>query len=151
MSRRPPMEHPGLFERAGPYKLSEVATAAGAKLTDRADPDALIEDVRPLSEAGQLHVSIIDNKKYLPQLDNKAAGACFVIPRLADRVPASTIALVTPQPYHGFARALALFYPSAMHPMVASGGAAPIDPTAHLEQGVIIEPGAIVGREAQIG
>ncbi|MFT3731478.1 MAG: UDP-3-O-(3-hydroxymyristoyl)glucosamine N-acyltransferase [Hyphomicrobium sp.] len=145
------MEHPGFFERAGPYTLSEVANAAGAQLADGADPSALIEDVRPLSEAGAAHVSFIDNKKYLPQLDTTAAGACFVIPALASRVPKQTAALVTPQPYHGFARALALFYPGAMQPMVASAGATPIDPTAKLEDGVIIEPGVIVGREAQIG
>ncbi|MES1179691.1 MAG: UDP-3-O-(3-hydroxymyristoyl)glucosamine N-acyltransferase, partial [Hyphomicrobium sp.] len=59
--------------------------------------------------------------------------------------------LLTRQPYHGFARALALFYPSALHPMVATCGAPPVDPTAKLEQGVLIEPGAIIGREAQIG
>jgi UDP-3-O-[3-hydroxymyristoyl] glucosamine N-acyltransferase len=59
--------------------------------------------------------------------------------------------LVTPQPYHGFARALALFYPSAMHPLVTTPGAGPIDTTAQLEEGVLIEPGAIIGPETQIG
>lgn len=145
------MEHPGFFDRTGPYTLSEVATAAGAKIADGVEPGAMIEDVRPLSEAGATHVSFIDNKKYLPQLDTTAAGACFVIPSLADRVPAGTAALVTPQPYHGFARALALFYPTAMQPIVASPGAPAIDPTAKIEAGVLIEPGVIIGREAQIG
>lgn len=145
------MEHPGFFERTGPYTLSEVATAAGAKIADGGNPDAVIDDVRPLIEAGATHVSFIDNRKYLAQLDKTAAGACLVIPALADRVPAGTAALITPQPYHGFARALVLFYPSAMQPIVTSPGAPPIDPTAKLEEGLIIEPGVIIGREAQIG
>jgi UDP-3-O-[3-hydroxymyristoyl] glucosamine N-acyltransferase len=145
------MEHPGFFERAGPYTLSEVAVATGATASPDANLKAEIVDVRPLSEAGPTHVSFIDNKKYLPQLDQTAAGACLVIPALASRVPTGTTALVTRQPYHGFARALALFYPSAMHPMVTTPGAGLIDPTAQLEEGALIEPGAIVGREAQIG
>ncbi len=145
------MEHPGFFERTGPHTLSEVATAASAQVSGGANPDALIDDVRPLHEAGPTHVSFIDNKKYLPQLDLTKAGACLVIPSLAERVPAGTVALVTPKPYHGFALALALFYPSAMRPMVAAPGAPAVDPTARLEQGVLIEPGAIIGPDVQIG
>lgn len=145
------MEHPGFFERAGPYTLFEVAQAAGAELPDGADPAMPIEDVLPLGEARRAHISFIDNKKYLSQLDVTVAGACLVAPPLANRVPAGTAALVTRQPYHGFARALALFYPTAMQPMVATPGAHPIDPTARLEEGVVIEPGAVIGREAQIG
>ena len=145
------MEHPGFFERAGPYTLFEVAQAAGAELPDSADPAMPIEDVRPLAEATRAHISFIDNKKYLGQLDLTAAGACLVAPPLAGRIPAGTVGVVTRQPYHGFARALALFYPSAMQPMVATPGAQPVDPTARLEDGVVIEPGAVIGREVQIG
>ncbi|MET0639184.1 MAG: UDP-3-O-(3-hydroxymyristoyl)glucosamine N-acyltransferase [Hyphomicrobium sp.] len=145
------MEHPGFFERAGPYKLSEVAAATNAQMSAGADPNTLIEDVRPLLEAGPSHVSFIDNKKYLPQLEKTEAGACLVIPAVASRVPAGTIGLVTSAPYHGFAHALALFYPSAMQPMVSTPGAPPVDPTTKIEQGVLIEPGVVIGREAQIG
>jgi UDP-3-O-[3-hydroxymyristoyl] glucosamine N-acyltransferase len=145
------MEHPGFFERAGPFPLSVVATATGAEIAKGGNPDALVYDVRPLSDADQTMLSFIDNKKYLSQLDTTRAGACLVVPAVAGRVPAGTAALVTPLPYHGFARALALFYPSAMQPMAASPGAPPLDPTAKLEDGVLIEPGAVIGREAQIG
>jgi UDP-3-O-[3-hydroxymyristoyl] glucosamine N-acyltransferase len=145
------MEHPGFFDRTGPYPLSHVAKATGAVLGPSANPDTLIEDVRPLSDAGPASLAFIDNRKYLPQLDMTKAGACLVAPALEGRVPAGTAALITKQPYHGFARALTLFYPTALQPMVATPGAAPIDPSAELEEGVIIEPGAIIGREAQIG
>jgi UDP-3-O-[3-hydroxymyristoyl] glucosamine N-acyltransferase len=145
------MEHPGFFERAGPYPLSEVAAAVEAALPSSADPNSVIVDVRPLADAGPTSISFIDNKKYLSQLDTTKAGACLVVPAVADRVPAGTVPLITTQPYHGFARALTLFYPSSLHPMVTTPGVAPIDPTASLEQGVLIEPGAVIGREAQIG
>jgi UDP-3-O-[3-hydroxymyristoyl] glucosamine N-acyltransferase len=145
------MEHPGFFDRAGPFSLSEVAAAVGAEISGGADPNARIDDVRALSDAGPSSISFIDNPKYLPQLDTTKAGACLVTPALATRVPRATAALITKQPYHGFARTLALFYPSAMQPMSAVAGAPPIDPTASFENDVLIEPGAVIGREAQIG
>ena len=146
------MEHPGFFDRAGPFTLADVAKATGATVGAAANPHLLIDDVRPLSDAGANHVSFIDtNKKYLVQLDATIAGACLVAPQLADRVPNTTAALITPQPYHGFARALLLFYPQSLHPMAAKPGAPLLDPSAQLEDGVFIEPGAVVGPEAQIG
>jgi UDP-3-O-[3-hydroxymyristoyl] glucosamine N-acyltransferase len=146
------MEHPGFFRNAGPFPLGEVAKACGATLPEGADPARMIADVRPLAEAGPAHISFLDNRKYLAQLKATAAGACLVVPAFADRVPAGTAALLTKAPYRGFALALALFYPEAMWPKVARpGGAVGVDPTAKLEEGVLIEPGAIVGPEAEIG
>jgi UDP-3-O-[3-hydroxymyristoyl] glucosamine N-acyltransferase len=146
------MEHPGFFDRAGPFTLADVAKATGATVGTNTNPHLLIDDVRPLSDAGTNHVSFIDtNKKYLVQLDATIAGACLVAPQLAERVPKTTAALITPQPYHGFARALLLFYPQSLHPMAAKPGAPLVDPSAQLEDGVFIEPGAVIGPDAQIG
>jgi UDP-3-O-[3-hydroxymyristoyl] glucosamine N-acyltransferase len=145
------MEHPGFFERRGPFSLAEVAHATGSELMPGADVSRMIEDVRPLSEAGPAHASFIDNRKYLTQLDATAAGCCLVTPALMTRVPPSTVPLLTKAPYHGFAKALGLFYPDATQPKAAKPGAPAIDPTAQIEEGVMIEPGAIVGAEAQIG
>ena len=147
------MEHPGFFDRAGPFTLADVAKAVGAEIGPGASPHLLIDDVRPLVEAQHNHVSFIDsNKKYLAQLDTTVAGACLIAPQLVERLPKSTAALVMAQPYHGFARALSLFYPQSAHPMAArAGGTAPVDPTAKLEDGVMVEPGAIIGPDAQIG
>ena len=145
------MEHPGFFDRAGPFSLADVAKATGSELRRSADADIMIEDVRPLSEAGAKHVSFLDNRKYMPQLEATSAGACLILPVLEGRAPANTSPLMTKQPYHGFARALALFYPSAMRPQAAEPGQPAIHPSAHIEEGAIIETGAVVGPEAQIG
>lgn len=145
------MEHPGFFHRAGPFALADVAKAAEAEIAAGSDASVLISDVRPLSDASAKHVAFLDNKKYLPQLATTAAAACFIHPALAARAPAGTVALATKQPYHAFARALALFYPTSLFPMVAEPSAPPIHPTAKLEDGVVVETGAIIGPEAQIG
>ncbi len=134
------MEHPGFFMRAGPFPLSRIAEAAGAELAAGADPGRMITDVLPLSEAGPSHVSFLDNRKYLPQLQLTKAGACFILPAMASRLPAQTAGLLSKQPYHSFARALALFYPASSRPMTAEPGAPAIDSTAQLEDGVEVEP-----------
>jgi UDP-3-O-[3-hydroxymyristoyl] glucosamine N-acyltransferase len=81
------MEHPGFFERSAPIALWSLADKLPAKLGDGADPDTLIHDVRPLSEAGRGDLSFLDNRKYLARLDATRASACLVAPAFAGRVP----------------------------------------------------------------
>jgi UDP-3-O-[3-hydroxymyristoyl] glucosamine N-acyltransferase len=147
------MEHPGFFDRAGPFRLEAVAQMVGAEIGAGADPATLIRDVKPLADAGVGHISFLDNRKYLAQLGNTRASACLVAPAFVDRVPPGTAALVTASPYRGFALALQLFYPDAMHSKAACAthGEPLVHPSALLEEDVHIEPGAVVGREAQIG
>jgi len=147
------MEHPGFFDKAAPVRLEALAERVGAQLAAGADRDALIGDVKPLAEAGPGHVTFLDNRKFLPQLGATRATACLVAPAFAARVPQHTVALVMGAPYRGFALALQLFYPDAMQPRaaMAAAGEPLVHPTARLEDGVRIEPGAVIGREAEIG
>lgn len=109
------MNHPGFFDRNGPFSLAEIAAHSGCGTP----PDAAsvtIADVLPLDAALPSHLSFLDNPRYLTQLASTRAGACFVSARYADRVPPGTHALVTPDPYRAYAMALALFYPGAAQP-----------------------------------
>lgn len=146
------MQHPGFFDRAGPFTVAELAKATGAELRPGADGARTLGDVKPLGEAGPGDISFLDNRKYLPQLAGTRAGAVLIQPALADRVPSATAALATRVPYRGFALALQLFYPGAMRPQAARADVATlIDPTAEIEDGVEIEPGAVIGAGAAIG
>ena len=147
------MQHPGFFDRAGPFPLAELAEFAGAELASGADGSRRIEDARPLEQAGPTHVTFLDNRKYVPKLRTTSAAACFVVAELAAQVPAGTTALVTREPYRAFAQTLTRFYPAASRPRTAEMGdeAGPVHSTAVIEDGVTIEPGAVVGREARIG
>src|SRR4029078_4145965 len=117
------MKHRGFFERAGPFSLRAMAEAAGASPAGEVDLDAKIKDVRPLDAAGQGDLSFLDNPKYLPLFTHTGATACLVAPKFASKAPAGTAALVTPEPYRVFAKALALFYPDALKPNSAQAGA----------------------------
>lgn len=146
------MFHPGFFSNAGPFALSEVVEFCGAVPVSSTSLDALIYDVRPLTDAEGDDLSFLDNRKYLGHLAATRAGFVFVHPQFANRVPQGAVALSTAQPYRAFALALQKFYPDAMTPKVAIGkSGAAIDPSALIEDGVTIEPGAIIGPEAQIG
>jgi UDP-3-O-[3-hydroxymyristoyl] glucosamine N-acyltransferase len=145
------MDHPGFFDRAGPFRLAEVAKAAEAELSAEGDGNRQISDVRALSDAGPDHVTFLDNRKYLPQLATSRAGACFVAPAFAARLTPGTGALRTKTPYRSFALALSLFYPTATRPKAAEPKAPAVHPTARLEQNVAVEPGAVIGPEVEIG
>src|SRR6478736_1526809 len=149
------MEHPGFFERAGPFPLRALVEAAGAAPAGDVDLDTKIKDVRPLDTAGRGDLSFLDNPKYPSLFTHTGATACLVAPKFAGQAPAGTTALVTPEPYRGFGKVLALFYPDALKPKAARdaarGARESINDRAHLEEGVAIEPGAVIGPEASIG
>ncbi len=149
------MEHPGFFERAGPFGLPELARAVGAEIAPGRAGDIRISDVKPLSEAGPTDVTFLDNRKYAPQLAGTRAGACLIQPAFAEHVPPGTVPLTMRAPYRGFALALQLIYPSAGRPQVAraleAGGGPLVDASAIIEPGAQIEPGAVIGAQAQIG
>lgn len=145
------MEHPGFFAKAGPFTLAEIAKATGAELAPGCDAERRLGNVTTLADAGPDDLTFLDNRKYIPVLETSRAGACLVNPALADKVPAATLALRMRAPYHGFARALALFYPDGMRVKAAAVGAPLVDPSAILEEGAEVEAGAVVGPEARIG
>ncbi|MEL6287467.1 MAG: UDP-3-O-(3-hydroxymyristoyl)glucosamine N-acyltransferase [Pseudomonadota bacterium] len=165
------MDHPGFFTRTGPHSLSAICDACQAALTDagavtfdggeekKSPADVSLVDVRTLQDAGPSDLGFFDNRKYLPQLRETRAGACFVKAGDVNALPPGVLALVTPTPYHAFARALALFYPDAARPLTAgpvsgepsADGSSLVSPDAEIEDGAIIEPGAVVAAGAQIG
>lgn len=150
------MEHPGFFDRAGPFTLSEIAEKLDLLLGAPEEEGGVeIVDIRPLDLASVGDLSFFENRKYLPQLLNTKATACFVAKRFVSSVPSGTIAFVAEQPYHAFAEALAMFYPDALRPKVCwphkvENGQL-VDPSASIEANVVIEPGAVVGPETRIG
>lgn len=149
------MEHPGFFERGGPFTVADVAQRIGATLPDGSDGGRLVHDVRPLDQASPDQLTFVDNRKYVEALSKTQGGFCIVAPAFAARVPAATLPLIMRSPYHGFALALQLFYRDAMTPKAAGFAALPsgslVHPSARVEEGAMIEAGAVVGREAQIG
>jgi UDP-3-O-[3-hydroxymyristoyl] glucosamine N-acyltransferase len=149
------MEHPGFFERAGPFRLREIADAADAECVGDCDLETEISDIAPLADAGPGELSFFDNTKYLGDFRTTRASACLVGEKFAGQGPAGLAILLSAESYRSFALALRLFYPGAL--LSATTGTegwkdgSTIHPTARLESDVEAEPGAIIGPQAHIG
>ena len=149
------MQHPGFFQREGPYPLKVIAEATGAELLHLCDGEKEIDDLRPLHQAAGTHLTFCASRKYAGQLAATHAAACLIKRRDAELVPEGAAAVTTDAPHRAFAIAVGLLYPEALQP-TATGAAANatgqlIHPTAQIAEGVRIEPGAVIGREARIG
>jgi len=148
---------PRFFGRTGPHPLAAVAAAAlGRVQPDEADSMLRLHGIAPLQSAGPGEVSFIDNRKYADLLQATRAGAVIVHPDLAPRVPAGTSAIVTPEPYAGWARAAALFHPPppvrpGVHPTAVISPGADVDASAEIGPLVVIGEGAQVGPRCRIG
>lgn len=137
------------FARTGPHRLAAVAEAAGGRLADPGR-ELILHGVAPLQAAGPAEVSFLDNRRYARVLEATRAGAVIVHPDMAGHVPAGAAAIVTPQPYLGWARAAALFHPSpparpGRHPTAV------VDETAELDPSAEIGPLCVIGARARIG
>lgn len=146
---------PRFFRVAGPFAAGHVAAIAGGTL-DPADGEAMVSAVAPLQSAGRSEVSFLDNRKYLPVLAASQAGFIIVHPEFRDRVPAGARAILTEEPYLGWARVAALFHPDppmvpGVHASAVIATGVLIDPTAEVGPFAVIGAGAIIGRGARIG
>jgi UDP-3-O-[3-hydroxymyristoyl] glucosamine N-acyltransferase len=133
--------------------LREVAELVGAELV-RGDPDASIEGAAPLESAGESELSFLDNPKYVKHLAATRAAACLCEKRYVDRVPAHVAVLQSAEPYRAYSLFLARTFPSALRPAGFFGAGehrGTVHPEARLEEGVLVEPGAVVGARAEIG
>ncbi len=150
------MADPIFFPFAASLEFGEVASISGAQLPAGAEATRRIEGTAALEMAGPSDLAYMDNPKYTEALAATKAGLCLVSPRFADRVPAGTVALVSPAPYHAFPKVLARCSPTALRPesVFASQGVAPgaiVHATAVIEPGVTIDPGAVIGPGAEVG
>ena len=139
---------PRFFGRNGPFGITALAAAIAAKASF--DDGRLIGGVAPLQCAGPGELSFLDNRRYAPLLATTRAGVVVVHPDLAGAVPDGTVALVTRDPYRGWALAAALFHPN---PPAKPGvhATAVVDPSAVVEPSAEIGPFVVIGAGARIG
>ncbi len=145
---------PRFFTRTGPHALAAVAEAAGGELSG--GDGRTLSGIAPLQSAAAGDVSFLDNRRYAALLDTTRAGAVIVHPDLLDRVPNGCAAIVTPEPYAGWARVATLFHPlppaqPGVHPTAVVDPAAQVDPSAEVGALAVIAAGAEIGPRCRIG
>lgn len=141
------------FSRTGPHTLAAIAEAARGTVFAR---DILIDGLAPLQAADPSKVSFLDNRRYVPALEQTLAGAVIVHPDMKARVPAGTVPIITNEPYAGWARVAALFHPvqpvsPGIHPSAIVAESAHVDPSAEVGPLSVVEGGAEIGPGCRIG
>jgi UDP-3-O-[3-hydroxymyristoyl] glucosamine N-acyltransferase len=141
------------FSRSGPHDLAAVAAAACGIAPAR---HLLLHGVAPLQAAAANQVSFLDNRRYAAALERTFAGAVIVHPDMLARVPATTVPIVTTEPYEGWARVAALFHPTrpvrpGIHPSAVVADGALVDASAEIGPLCVIEAGAEIGPGCRIG
>ncbi len=125
--------------------LRDLAARLGSEL--RGNPDIEITGVAGMEQAGPTELTFLANAKYAPKVKQSRAGAILVSEALPQPTPAS---LISANPYHDFARALALFY-QPPRPKPGTHPQASIAATARIGEGASIGAFAVVGEHVSIG
>jgi UDP-3-O-[3-hydroxymyristoyl] glucosamine N-acyltransferase len=150
------MAQPAFFRQPRSSTLAELAALTGALLVDPSRADQPVRGLASLDEAGPPHLAFFDNLKYADQLAATKTGAILVGPRFEAQVPPHVAVLRTNQPFRAFVQIARELHQEALRPQSWFGctGIAPsaiIDPTARLEDGVIVEHLAVIGANVEIG
>lgn len=150
------MPDPAFFVNDGPLSIQQICELTDAEVDDKVDASRTIGDVASLDRADKFDLAFLDNIKYVDQLQLTKAMACLVAPKHAPKVPENVIALVHNQPYRAFAKIAQFLYPTRKNPGTFfchgnQNSGSFVHASAILGEGVVIEPGAVVGEDAHIG
>jgi UDP-3-O-[3-hydroxymyristoyl] glucosamine N-acyltransferase len=129
-----------------PVRLGELAARFGCEL--RGDPEAVVERVATLQEAGTGSIAFLANARYRKHLPGTGATAVVLDASSVDGCP--TNALIATNPYATYARIAQVLYPE---PTVVAGrhATAVIEPGAVVDASATIGPNVFVGGGARIG
>src|SRR5258708_15625754 len=150
------MAQPRFFEQPPSSTLADIAALTKARLVDPSRGGQQVKGLASLDEAGPMHLTFFDNLKYADQLASTKAGACLVSRRFDADVPAHVAVLRVDHPFREFVKIARELHRDALRPPSWFGStriaaSAVIDPTAHLEDGVIVDPLAVIGPNVEIG
>ncbi len=124
--------------------LRDLAGRLGCAL--RGDGAVEILRVAGIDDAGPGDITFVANPRYASHLARTRASAVIV----AAEVETSLPALVSPNPYLAFARAVAVLHPQP-RPQAGVHPSAQVDPTAVLGDGVHVGALAVVGAGTRVG
>jgi UDP-3-O-[3-hydroxymyristoyl] glucosamine N-acyltransferase len=135
------------YEVLAPASTSELVALTGARVAGEAGSERVIAGVGSLASATADDLSFCAAVRHLGSLETTLAGVCFVTAALASSAPRSCMALITGFPQAAYAQAANRL----VRPRGYGSSVSPVDPSATLEDGVIVSPGARVGPGVRIG
>lgn len=128
--------------------LKDLAAALGCSLTG--DGEIEITGVAGMEQAGPTELTFLANPKYAHKVKHTKAAAILISQPLEGAGPAR---LISSNPYHDFARALALFYQPprpapGIHPLAFVAPSAQIGEAASIGAFAVVDENVTIGRNA---
>lgn len=135
-----------------PITLGELATRFDCELVG--DPDAIVDNVAGLLNAGPGSLSFLSNAAFKAQLS--ATKAAAIVLRADDAGDSPVACLVSDNPYADYARMADVIHPQpqyepGIHETAAIAPTAAIADSAHVSSHVTIGEGSRIGEHAYIG
>lgn len=135
------MIDPRFYEALGPVTVRALAPSSEIG----GDAEREITGVASAEQAGPGDLCYFEPKGKSPAPLATAPGACVIVPALAHLAPKAGALILSDRPRATFARLV----PSIIRSRTL--GSEQIDPSARLEEGVVVGVGAVIGPGAQIG
>lgn len=136
--------------------VGEAESLTGASLLNKDLSEVIITSLSSLDHALPGSLVFLENHKLASSLNDSSAVAVFCTQELVSKIPAGIAILVTKSPHRDFSMIGRILFPASARPVPWFGesGISPhafIHPLAELEDGVTVEPGAVIGKNVQIG
>ncbi len=127
------------------FTLGRLAELLGCELAG--DADVVITGVSTIEKAGPGEITFLANLKYAPKVKACRAAAIIASERLRETTAAT---LISNNPYHDFARALALYYQPGkpapgIHATACIAESATFGPNPSIGAYAVVGPGAALG------
>jgi len=140
------------MQKKAQYTLAELADYLGAELHGEAGRK--VSGLASLPDAGAMDISFLSDPKYASSLADSQAAAVIVKPEYVSAVAGN--ALVSDNPYLGFAKISALFddrpiLAKGVHPTAVVAADADVSPTAAIGANAIVESGAVIASDVEVG
>jgi len=142
------MPDPRFFVSFPALSVGELAGRIGGEMLRGGDRK--VSAVAPLETASDRDVAFMGDRKYAAALSQTRAG-CVILPaRAVEFAPAEVAIIVTDEPQAAWARASSAFH-RAIPLSDTDRNEAAEDDTVVFEPGVVVGPGACIGRGTRIG
>jgi UDP-3-O-[3-hydroxymyristoyl] glucosamine N-acyltransferase len=149
------MNEPIFLRESAGLTLDEVASVTGATIAARSPRAGRIVNIAPLDRAGPHDLTFLESRNFAAAAAGTHAGACLTTVLLAKELPDHVSVLTAREPYRAFVTAARELFPHALRPSSLSKAGdfagAHVAGSARMEDGVSVEPGAVVGPQVEIG
>lgn len=136
------MIDPRFYQALGPVTVRALAPSAEIG----GDAEKFVSGAAPADRAGPDDLCYFEGKKGAVALTS-APAACIITPAQAHLAPKASALILSDRPRGTFSKLV----PALIRPRTFANGAPAIDPTARLEDGVVISAGVVIGANVQIG